>query len=69
MTLFQLGELFEQVGFEKSRNASQKITRSSKTERQRDARFNDKVDFSRYEDGIRQLLNTYAMRGRCKDPD
>ena len=38
-----------------------KITCSSKkTERQRDARFNDSVDFSRYEDGIRQLLNTYV---------
>lgn len=23
-------------------------------------RFNDSVDFSRYEDGIRQLLNTYV---------
>ena len=23
-------------------------------------RFNDRVDFSRYEDGIRQLLNTYV---------
>ena len=31
-------------------------------------RFNDRVDFSRYEDGIRQLLNTY-VNAKTQNPD
>jgi len=53
-------ELFESVGFEKSEEYRRDYLFFKKLKDSVTLRFNDSVDFSKYEDGIRQLLNTYV---------
>ena len=53
-------ELFEAVGFEKAELYQKDYLFFKKLKDSVSLRFNDSVDFSRYEDGIRQLLNTYV---------
>ncbi|MDR3583837.1 MAG: HsdR family type I site-specific deoxyribonuclease [Desulfosporosinus sp.] len=52
--------LFESVGFEKSEEYRRDYLFFKKLKDSVSLRFNDSVDFSKYEDGIRQLLNTYV---------
>lgn len=58
--LYSSYELFEQVGFERAEMYRKDYLFFKKLKDSVTLRFNDSVDFSRYEDGIRQLLNTYV---------
>lgn len=58
--LYSNYELFEQVGFERAEMYRKDYLFFKKLKDSVTLRFNDSVDFSRYEDGIRQLLNTYV---------
>ena len=58
--LYASYELFESVGFEKSEEYRRDYLFFKKLKDSVSLRFNDSVDFSKYEDGIRQLLNTYV---------
>ena len=58
--LYSSYELFEQVGFERAEMYRKDYLFFKKMKDSVTLRFNDSVDFSRYEDGIRQLLNTYV---------
>ena len=58
--LYSSYELFEQVGFERAEIYRKDYLFFKKLKDSVTLRFNDSVDFSRYEDGIRQLLNTYV---------
>ena len=53
-------ELFEVVGFDQAEVYRKDYLFFKKLKDSVSLRFNDRVDFSRYEDGIRQLLNTYV---------
>lgn len=53
-------ELFELVGFEQAEVYRIDYLFFKKLKDSVSLRFNDSVDFSRYEDGIQQLLNTYV---------
>ncbi len=53
-------ELFEAVGFDQAEVYRKDYLFFKKLKDSVSLRFNDRVDFSRYEDGIRQLLNTYV---------
>lgn len=53
-------ELFKAVGFEQAEAYRKDYLFFKKLKDSVALRFNDRVDFSRYEDGIRQLLNTYV---------
>ena len=53
-------ELFEAVGFDQAEVYRKNYLFFKKLKDSVSLRFNDRVDFSRYEDGIRQLLNTYV---------
>lgn len=53
-------ELFKAVGFEQEEAYRKDYLFFKKLKDSVVLRFNDRVDFSRYEDGIRQLLNTYV---------
>ena len=53
-------ELFEAVGFDQAEAYRKDYLFFKKLKDSVALRFNDRVDFSRYEDGIRQLLNTYV---------
>ena len=53
-------ELFEAVGFDQAESYRKDYLFFKKLKDSVSLRFNDSVDFSRYEDGIRQLLNTYV---------
>lgn len=53
-------ELFEAVGFDQAEVYRKDYLFFKKLKDSVSLRFNDSVDFSRYEDGIRQLLNTYV---------
>jgi len=58
--LYTSYELFESVGFGKSEEYRSDYLFFKKLKDSVSLRFNDSVDFSKYEDGIRQLLNTYV---------
>jgi len=58
--LYSSYELFELVGFEQAEIYRKNYLFFKKLKDSVSLRFNDIVDFSRYEDGIRQLLNTYV---------
>ena len=58
--LYSSYELFEQVGFERAEMYRKDYLFFKKLKDSVTLRFNDSVDFSRYEDGIRQLLSTYV---------
>lgn len=58
--LYTSYDLFDAVGFSKSEEYRQDYLFFKKLKDSVALRFNDRVDFSQYEDGIRQLLNTYV---------
>ena len=58
--LYASYDLFEAVGFDKSEEYRRDYLFFKKLKDSVSLRFNDSVDFSKYEDGIRQLLNTYV---------
>lgn len=58
--MFSSYELFEAVGDKKAEEYSKDYLFFKKLKDSVSLRFNDSVDFSKYEDGIRQLLNTYV---------
>ena len=58
--MFSSYELFEAVGFDQAEVYRKDYLFFKKLKDSVSLRFNDRVDFSRYEDGIRQLLNTYV---------
>ena len=58
--LYSSLELFEAVGFDQAELYRRDYLFFKKLKDSVSLRFNDSVDFSRYEDGIRQLLNTYV---------
>lgn len=59
-------ELFELIGFEQAEYYRRDYLFFKKLKDSVCLRFNDSVDFSRYEDGIRQLLNTYVSAEDAK---
>lgn len=58
--LYSSYELFEVVGFKQAEVYRNDYLFFKKLKDSVSLRFNDSVDFSRYEDGIRQLLNSYV---------
>lgn len=58
--LYTSYDLFEAVGFSKCEEYRRDYLFFKKLKDSVALRFNDRVDFSQYEDGIRQLLNTYV---------
>lgn len=58
--LYSSYELFETIGFKQAEVYRNDYLFFKKLKDSVSLRFNDSVDFSRYEDGIRQLLNTYV---------
>lgn len=58
--MFSSYELFEAVGDKKAEEYRKDYLFFKKLKDSVSLRFNDSVDFSKYEDGIRQLLNTYV---------
>ncbi len=58
--LYSSYDFFDLVGFEQSEIYRKDYLFFKKLKDSVTLRFNDTVDFSRYEDGIRQLLNTYV---------
>ncbi len=58
--LYSSYELFEVVGFEKAEGYRKDYLFFKKLKDSVSLRFNDSIDFSKYEDGIRQLLNAYV---------
>ncbi len=58
--LYSSYELFELVGFEQAEIYRKDYLFFKKLKDSVSLRFNDSADFSKYEDGIRQLLNTYV---------
>ena len=58
--LFSSYELYEAVGEKKAEEYRKDYLFFKKLKDSVSLRFNDSVDFSRYEDGIRHLLNTYV---------
>lgn len=58
--MYSSRELFDVVGFEQAERYRKDYLFFKKLKDSVSLRFNDSVDFFRYEDGIRQLLNTYV---------
>lgn len=58
--LYASYNLFEAVGFDKSEEYRRDYLFFKKLKDSASLRYNDSVDFSKYEDGIRQLLNTHV---------
>ena len=58
--MFSSYELFEAVGDKKAEEYRKDYLFFKKLKDSVSLRFNDSVDFSKYEDGIRQLLDTYV---------
>jgi type I restriction enzyme R subunit len=58
--LYSSHDLFEAVGYNQSEVYRKDYLFFKKLKDSVSLRFNDSVDFSKYEDGIRQLLNTYV---------
>lgn len=58
--LYSSHDLFEAVGYEQSEKYRKDYLFFKKLKDSVSLRFNDSVDFSKYEDGVRQLLNTYV---------
>lgn len=59
-------DFFEVVGFEQAEAYKKDYIFFKKLKDSVALRFNDRVDFSKYEDGIRQLLNTYVAAEDAK---
>lgn len=64
--MFSSYELFEAVGDKKAEEYRKDYLFFKKLKDSVSLRFNDSVDFSKYEDGIRQLLNTYVNADDAK---
>jgi type I restriction enzyme R subunit len=58
--LYSSYDLFEAVGYDKSEEYRRDYLFFKKLKDSVSLRFNDTVDFSKYEDGIRRLLDTYV---------
>lgn len=58
--LYSSREFYDLVGAEQAETYRKEYLFFKKLKDSVSLRFNDRVDFSRYEDGIRQLLNTYV---------
>lgn len=59
-------DFFEAVGFEQAEAYKKDYIFFKKLKDSVTLRFNDRVDFSNYEDGVRQLLNTYVTAEDAK---
>ena len=59
-------DFFEAVGFDKAESYKKDYIFFKKLKDSVALRFNDRVDFSKYEDGVRQLLNTYVTAEDAK---
>ena len=59
-------DFFEAVGFEQAEAYKKDYIFFKKLKDSVTLRFNDRVDFSKYEDGVRQLLNTYVTAEDAK---
>lgn len=59
-------DFFESIGFEQAEKYKRDYIFFKKLKDSVMLRFNDRVDFSKYEDGIRQLLNTYVSAEDAK---
>lgn len=64
--LYSSYELFESVGFEQAQKYKEDYSFFKKLKDSVTLRFNDRIDFSKYEDGVRQLLNTYVSAKDAK---
>lgn len=64
--LYSSYDFFESVGFEQAEKYKKDYTFFKKLKDSVTLRFNDRVDFSKYEDGVRQLLNTYVTAEDAK---
>ncbi|HPM09892.1 MAG TPA: HsdR family type I site-specific deoxyribonuclease [Paludibacter sp.] len=58
--LYSSYDLYEAIGFEQAEVYRREYLFFKKLKDSVSLRFNDSVDFSKYEDGIRQLLNAYV---------
>ena len=58
--LYSSYDLFEAIGYEQSEIYRKDYLFFKKLKDSVSLRFNDSIDFSKYEEGIRQLLNTYV---------
>lgn len=58
--MFSSYELFKLVGYEKAEQYRKELLHFAKLRSAVSLRYNDSVDFSKYEDGIRSLLDTYV---------
>ncbi|WP_066684533.1 type I restriction endonuclease subunit R [Christensenella intestinihominis] len=58
--LYSSHDLFEAVGYKQSETYRKDYLFFKKLKDSVSLRFNDSIDFSKYEDGVRQLLNTYV---------
>lgn len=59
-------DFFDAVGFEQAEAYKKDYIFFKKLKDSVTLRFNDRVDFSKYEDGVRQLLNTYVTAEDAK---
>lgn len=64
--LYASHDLFESVGYHMCEEYRKDYLFFKKLKDSVSLRFNDRVDFSKYEDGIRQLLNTYVNADDAK---
>ena len=64
--LYSSYDFFEAVGFEQAELYKKEYIFFKKLKDSVTLRFNDRVDFSKYEDGVRQLLNTYVTAEDAK---
>lgn len=64
--LYSSYDFFESVGFEQAEKYKKDYSFFKKLKDSVTLRFNDRVDFSKYEDGVRQLLNTYVTAEDAK---
>lgn len=64
--LYSNYELFESVGYSKAEEYRKDYLFFKKLKDSVSLRFNDRVDFSKYEDGIRHLLNSYVTADDAK---
>lgn len=64
--LYSSYDFFETVGFDQAEVYKKDYIFFKKLKDSVTLRFNDRVDFSKYEDGVRQLLNTYVSADDAK---
>lgn len=64
--MYSSHDFFESVGFEQAEVYKKDYIFFKKLKDSVTLRFNDRVDFSKYEDGVHQLLNTYVTAEDAK---